>query len=197
MPKKGRLLNWQPGFSLIRKPAKKLITRRRKQQSADAVQQYEFICEDPTKSFNEASRPLGTCIAFSTTSEVAIAPATDDRVGHDSPASPSVDEPILLSDNPPEALTGISRLGAIEYAVDGGNGCHTIGYPERLYPNTEVSPRFQRPITPHVDLTTQNHDYQIWGPSSILYNSVAHRFEPVLDQCASSHTGPFRDGEKD
>ncbi|KAK8122944.1 hypothetical protein PG984_011614 [Apiospora sp. TS-2023a] len=158
MSGKGCLLSWQPGFSLSRKPTKKSVTRRRKKLDAEAAEQYEFICESPAKLSHEPRLSVKASAAVTTAPEVAVAPASDEPARPDSTASPSVDGPSLYGDIASE--------------------------PERLAHNTEVSPGVERP-TPtlsSVDITTQNHVYHTWTPSTIFYNSVAHRFEPILDQ---------------
>ncbi|KAK8061995.1 hypothetical protein PG994_008361 [Apiospora phragmitis] len=119
--KRQRLLHWQPGFSLARKPAKKSITRRRrKEQSTGAPQRYEFVCENLVEESGHGPRR-------------------------------SVERCVIVTN--PEGLT-----------------TH----------DTAVSPRFGQLTTSNEILA--NNTQNISTPCSILYNSVAHRFEPILNQ---------------
>ncbi|KAK7915008.1 hypothetical protein PG985_012711 [Apiospora marii] len=187
MPEKGRLLNWQPGFSLSRKPTKKSVTRRRKKQGADVVQQYEFICEYPTEQNHEPRPAFENSNEFNTaTSEapdLATVLVTDGTASPDCRACPYDDGPSLSGDIPSEASAGNSLLGAIKHADIGGNEVRTIDCSEGSTHHTEIPAKSKRATaTPGVDIVTQSQDHQIWIPSSILYSSLAHRFESILDQ---------------
>ncbi|KAK8075406.1 fungal-specific transcription factor domain-containing protein [Apiospora hydei] len=84
---------------------------------------------------------------------------------------------------PPDGSAGTSLLLSDEPALIGGTGKgarRLIHSSESLVHDAAVSPTVGQPTTRSI-ANAQTHD-DPWAPSSILYNSVAHRFEPILDQ---------------
>ncbi|KAI0968366.1 hypothetical protein F4678DRAFT_442851 [Xylaria arbuscula] len=131
-------LLWKPGFSLSRKPAKKLMTRRNRQVTGNATQQYEFISEYPASPDLEPRRPIRSTVG--TTLEVQTAFAAD------------VYQTRTSSNSQPssEDIAEISDIAQPFDETDRG-----LAY-------------------------NKHHDHLTLTPSSILYNSVSHRFEPIL-----------------
>ncbi|KAI1305013.1 hypothetical protein F5Y03DRAFT_356250 [Xylaria venustula] len=132
-------LLWKPGFSLSRKPAKKLMRRRNRQATGNATQQYEFICEYPASPDLAPRHPVRSTVGAAL--EVKAPFAADVYQLRTSPDSqPSLD---------------IAEIDDITQPFD----------------ETNTDPAYNE------------HDDQFTlTPSSILYNSLSHKFEPILAQ---------------
>lgn len=186
-------LHWQPGFTLSRKPAKKSTARRNKQgppREGTAPQQYEFVCEyqfpAPTSHAPKRSKRTTAFTAPDDPDASAAVSQVTIPGSQSSPGSDGVPEIILVSD-PSRALECDSSgdrgtASELAYLDAPRNGQHA---PTAASIQTaDTRPRLG---AAQDSACPGSHDYTL-TPSSIMYNSLFHRYEPILDRCTISCT---------
>ncbi|KAK7997859.1 Cholesterol 7-alpha-monooxygenase [Apiospora arundinis] len=182
MPK--NQLHWQPGFTLSRKPAKKSIARRNKAgggaKEGSGPQQYEFICEYPVATSHAQKRPKRLAASeepdASTTAE---RPVTSPAAIQSSPGADSTNNIVLASNSSgeQEAPSGAACLD--------GSGSSGYPTPERTGPTADSTHTVEAPLM-RLGATQDSprlghHDYTL-APTSVMYNSISHRFGPILNR---------------
>lgn len=205
-------LSWQPGYTLSRKPIKRSIARRTKvgaPRSANRLQQFEFIAEQPAKHY-EADRSLP--VVTSMHIEPSIEPAIDCQISSDNSgvslflAKFTKDQDFIVSDEhrvrcEVEAISGIEpsvetldRVSSDTFLIESGEPLDSVTtygtntrrpyscwsedrYAAQLVPGSSIDSQLQKFARNNIDLDI---------PPGILYNSLSHRFRPILDRCISN-----------
>ncbi|KAK2865163.1 hypothetical protein FQN49_003848 [Arthroderma sp. PD_2] len=164
-------LSWQPGYSLSRKPVKRSKARPRRRASGDAdkPQQFEFIAENPMRSY-ETLDPLSVSAVVCLNSP--FEPTTNRQV-----KSGTQEGSQCLNKHPESSYPIISD---------------EHGTVEDIRLNTEVALELQSNQTlliggdESLDLGTINeaikprHYLCTSIPQGVLYSSLSQRFRPVL-----------------
>ncbi|KAK8011490.1 hypothetical protein PG990_010455 [Apiospora arundinis] len=182
MPK--NQLHWQPGFTLSRKPAKKSIARRTKAgggaKEGSGPQQYEFICEYPVATSHAPKRPKRLAAPEEPdASTIVERPVTSPAAIQSSPGADSTNDIVLANNSSGEQGT---PSGAAYLDGSGSSGYPT---PERTGPTADSTQTVEAPlIRPGAtqDSSRLGHHGYTLAPTSVMYNSISHRFGPILNR---------------
>ncbi|KAI0427454.1 fungal-specific transcription factor domain-containing protein [Xylaria sp. FL1042] len=167
-------LLWQPGFSLSRKPAKKSIARRNKHAAkGNAPQEYEFVCEYPVRESVSSDpeperfiRRTGEVATNLGTNECQTIPDGESSQDLDETDWPSGSAPAWSSNgNSPAESSDRTPLQETNSTAHTHRG--------------SIQAAIVLPESGGLAYTRQN-DYHTLTPSSILYNTISQRFEPIL-----------------
>lgn len=183
-------LSWQQGFSLTRKPAKR-VTRRRKRQ-----QRFEFVEEDPNIAYHTRRSPFIAAYSGSLSGSSREHPITAEIRGSYS-----------LTETPKEDGSLIDL--SIGTSIDNGQRIMDEGSPDLEEINETIEPHLKSCNTEDQSVswhspglaTSENNVVAVWALTdipaplfssitpSIEYSSLTERFKPILDRCTHSFIG--------
>ncbi|KAB8230975.1 transcription factor domain-containing protein [Aspergillus alliaceus] len=183
-------LSWQPGFTLLRKPAKKPAPRRNRQQ------RFEFVVEHPQRAYRARRSPSVATFTHSgslsnSLREHSIIVDTHRHFqgeaveGNEAPIDPPLG---TLNVKPPIRGEGSPDLGTIDVTSDPRlNSCNSEDQsPSSRPPKLTIGERNVTGPEPNAAavsaLTNIPSSLFTSVPPAIEYSSLTQRFKPILDR---------------